>query len=141
MLITKVIITLVGKGKLINIRATLNTKAKVSIISLNIALRFKIPITYSIGMALWIITKDKFRFVGFIDNIAVIIGNTIVRTQFYIINSSKIKVILKFLFIQKAKVIFRYPINKEDRLVFTLLYDPKTKDIISVKTNIKIKKA
>jgi hypothetical protein len=48
----KVIITLVGRGKLTNIRATLNTKAKVSIISLNIALRFEILITYSIGMAL-----------------------------------------------------------------------------------------
>jgi hypothetical protein len=48
----KVIITLVGRGKLANIRATLNTKAKVSVISLNIALRFKILITYSIEMAL-----------------------------------------------------------------------------------------
>jgi hypothetical protein len=48
----KVIITLVSKGKLANIRATLNTKDKVSIISLNIALRFKIPITYSIKIAL-----------------------------------------------------------------------------------------
>jgi hypothetical protein len=71
---------LVGKGKLTNIRVTLNTRAKVSVISLNIALRFKILITYSIGMALWIITRDKFRFVGFIDNIAIIIGNTIIRT-------------------------------------------------------------
>ena len=48
----KVIITLVSKGKLINIRAILNIKAKVSIISLNIALRFEIPITYSIKIAL-----------------------------------------------------------------------------------------
>ena len=48
----KVIITLVSKGKLVNIKATLNIKAKVSIISLNIALRFEIPITYSIRMAL-----------------------------------------------------------------------------------------
>jgi hypothetical protein len=48
----KVIITLVSKGKLANIRATLNTKAKVSIISLNIALRFEILIIYSIKMAL-----------------------------------------------------------------------------------------
>jgi hypothetical protein len=48
----KVIITLVGRGKLANIRATLNTRAKVSVISLNVALRFKIPITYSIGIAL-----------------------------------------------------------------------------------------
>jgi hypothetical protein len=48
----KVIITLVGRGKLVNIRVILNTKAKVSIISLNIALRFEILITYSIKMAL-----------------------------------------------------------------------------------------
>jgi hypothetical protein len=47
----KVIITLVSKGKLINIKATLNTKAKVSIISFNIALRFKILITYNIKIA------------------------------------------------------------------------------------------
>jgi hypothetical protein len=48
----KVIITLAGRGKLTNIRATLNIRAKVSVISLNIALRFKIPITYSIKIAL-----------------------------------------------------------------------------------------
>jgi hypothetical protein len=48
----KVIITLIGRGKLANIRVILNTKAKVSIISFNIALRFKILITYSIKMAL-----------------------------------------------------------------------------------------
>jgi hypothetical protein len=48
---SKVIITLVSKGKLTNIRVTLNTKAKVSVISLNIALRFKILITYNTKMA------------------------------------------------------------------------------------------
>jgi hypothetical protein len=48
----KVIITLVDRDKLINIRVILNIKAKVSIISLNIALRFKILITYSIRIAL-----------------------------------------------------------------------------------------
>jgi hypothetical protein len=48
----KVIITLVSKGKLVNIKAILNTKAKVSIISLNIALRFKILITYNTKIAL-----------------------------------------------------------------------------------------
>jgi hypothetical protein len=47
----KVIITLVSKGKLANIRVILNIKAKVNIISLNIALRFKILITYSIEIA------------------------------------------------------------------------------------------
>jgi hypothetical protein len=48
----KVIITLISKGKLINIRVILNTKAKVSVISLNIVLRFKILITYNIKIAL-----------------------------------------------------------------------------------------
>jgi hypothetical protein len=45
------------------------------------------------------ITRDKSRFVGFIDNIAIIIGNTIIKTRFYIIDSFRIKVILGFLFI------------------------------------------
>jgi hypothetical protein len=48
----KVIITLVNRGKLANMRATLNIRAKVSIISLNTALRFEILITYSIRIAL-----------------------------------------------------------------------------------------
>jgi hypothetical protein len=48
----KVIITLAGRGKLANIRATLNIRAKVSVISLNTALRFKILITYSTKIAL-----------------------------------------------------------------------------------------
>jgi hypothetical protein len=48
----KVIITLISKSKLINIRVTLNIKAEVNIISLNIALRFKILITYSTKMSL-----------------------------------------------------------------------------------------
>jgi hypothetical protein len=48
----KVIITLISRGKLANIRATLNTKVKVSIISLNIVLKFKILITYSTRIAL-----------------------------------------------------------------------------------------
>jgi hypothetical protein len=48
----KVIITLVSKGKLINIKVILNTKAKVSVISLNTALKFKILITYNIKIAL-----------------------------------------------------------------------------------------
>jgi hypothetical protein len=48
----KVIITIIGRGKLINIRATLDTRAEVNCISLNIVLRFKIPITYSTRIAL-----------------------------------------------------------------------------------------
>jgi len=50
-------------------------------------------------------------------------------------------VVLGFPFIQKARVIFRYPKDEEDGLVFVLLYDPRTGVIISVKTNTKIEKA
>jgi len=49
---SKVIITLVNKSKLINIRAILNIRVEVSVISVNIALKFKILITYSIKMSL-----------------------------------------------------------------------------------------
>src|SRR5436305_14061649 len=45
-----------------------------------------------------------------------------------------IKVILGFPFIQKARVTFRHPRDK-DRPVFTLLCDPRTRQITSVKTN------
>ena len=48
----KVIIIIVRRSKLINIRVILNIRAKVNIISLNIALRFKILITYSIKISL-----------------------------------------------------------------------------------------
>jgi hypothetical protein len=95
----KVIITLAGRSKLADVRAILDTGAEVSVISLDAALRFEIPITHSTGMALWTITGDKSRFVGFADNVAVTIGNTIVRTRFYIMDSSGIKVILGFPFI------------------------------------------
>ena len=55
-------------------------------------------------------------------------------------NCLGIKVILGFLFIQKARVIFRYPRDKEDRPVFTLLHNLITRDITSVKTNTKTEK-
>jgi len=48
----KVIITLIDKSKLINIRVILNIKVEVNIISLNITLRFKILITYSTKISL-----------------------------------------------------------------------------------------
>jgi hypothetical protein len=48
----KVIIIIISKGKVKNIRVILNIKAKVNVISLNIALRFKILITYSIKITL-----------------------------------------------------------------------------------------
>jgi hypothetical protein len=36
---------------------------------------------------------------------------------------------------------FKYPKNKKDGLVFILLYNPWTREIISVKTNIETVKA
>jgi len=48
----KVIITLINKSKLINIRIIFNTKIEVNIISLNITLRFKILITYNTRISL-----------------------------------------------------------------------------------------
>jgi hypothetical protein len=69
-----------GRSKLTDIRVILDTKAKVNIISLNIALRFKILITYSTRIGLETITRNKSRFIRFIDNITIIIRNTIIRT-------------------------------------------------------------
>jgi hypothetical protein len=48
----KVIIIIISRSKLANIRAILNIEAEVNIISLNIIVRFKIPIIYNIGIAL-----------------------------------------------------------------------------------------
>ena len=99
LLILKVIITIIGRGKLTDIRAILDTGAEVSCISLDAVLRFEIPITHSTGMALRTIIGTKSRFVGFADNVAVTIKNTVIRTRFYIIKSLRIKVVFRFLFI------------------------------------------
>ena len=139
--ILKVIITITDRGKLTDIRVILNTGAEVSYISLDAVLKFEISITYSTRITLRTIIKTKSKFVGFIDNVAVTIKNTIVRTRFYIIESLRIKVVLRFPFIRKVKVIFRYFKNEEDGLVFILLCDLKTRVITSVKTNTEIKKA
>jgi len=139
--IFKVIITIISRGKLIDVRIILDIRAEVSYISLNVVLRFEILITYSTGIALRTIIRIKSKFIGFADNVAVIIKNTIVRTRFYIIESLGIKVVLRFLFIQKAKVIFRYLKDEEDGLVFILLCDLRTGVIISIKTNTETEKA
>jgi hypothetical protein len=95
----KVVITIVGRSKLADVRAILDIGAEVSVIFLDTAVRFEIPITYNMGMALWTIIRTKSRFVGFLDNIAITIKNIVVRTRLYIIDSPGIKVILRFLFI------------------------------------------
>jgi hypothetical protein len=122
-------------------RVILDIKTEVSYISFNVVLKFEIPITYNIEMAFRIIIRTKSKFIGFINNVTVTIKNTSVKTRFYIIKSLRIKVVFRFPFIKKVKVIFRYFKNEEDRLVFILLCDLKTRVIISVKTNIEIKKA
>jgi hypothetical protein len=48
----KVVIIIADKSKLANIKAIFDIGAEVSIISLNTAVRFKIPITYNTGIAL-----------------------------------------------------------------------------------------
>src|SRR6266536_4430484 len=93
----KVIITLIVRAKLADVRATLDIGVEVSVITLDAAKRFEILVTYSLGMALQTIIRNKSRFVGFTDNVLVTIGNTVVRTRFYIIDCPGIKVILGFL--------------------------------------------
>src|SRR6266487_7024150 len=82
----KVIITLTKRAKLADVRATLDIGVEVSVITLDAAERFEILVTYSSGMALQTIIRNKSRFVGFTDNVLVTIGNTVVRTRFYIID-------------------------------------------------------
>ena len=137
----KVVITLTGRAKLTDVRATLDTGAEVSVITLDAATRFEIPITYSSGMALRTIIGNKSRFVGFADNVPVTIGNSVVRTRFYIMDCPGIKIILGFPFFRKARVTFRYPRDDKDRPVFALLYDPRTGGITTVKTNTETEKA
>ena len=80
-------------------KAILNIKAEVNYISLNTVLKFEIPITYNIKITFRMIIKIKFKFIKFINNIIVIIKNTVIKTRFYIIKSLKIKVVFKFPFI------------------------------------------
>ena len=68
-------------------------------------------------MTLKIITKTKSRFISYTDNVAITIGNLIVRIQFYIINIPSIKIILSFPFFQKAKFFFQYPSDKKSESI------------------------
>jgi len=90
-----------------------------------------------VGLKDLLYKSDDLRIV---DVNPLIIENTIVRTRFYIIKSLRIKIVFEFPFIRKARVIFRYLKDEEDGPVFILLYDFKTKVIISVKTNTETKK-
>ncbi len=74
----KVVITLTRRAKLTDIRAILDTRVEVSIIILNTTIRFEILITYSLRIALRTIISNKFRFVGFVDNIPITIRNSVI---------------------------------------------------------------
>ena len=71
-------IILIKRTKLINVKAIFNIKVKVNIIMLDVIICFKILIIYSLEMTLRIIINNKFRFIRFINNILVIIKNSIV---------------------------------------------------------------
>ena len=95
-------ITLTKRAKLIDVRVTLDTRVEVSVIILDATIRFEILITYSLGIALRTIISNKSRFVSFVDNVLVIIRNSVVRTRFYIIDYPRIKIILRFPFFRKV---------------------------------------
>ncbi len=136
----KVVITLIRRAKLTDVRAILDTRVEVSVITLDVTTRFEILITYSLGMALRTIISNKSRFVSFVDNMPITIKNSIIRIRFYIIDCLRIKIILRFPFFRKARVTFRYLRDDEDRLVFALLYDPRIGGITIVKTNTETEK-
>ena len=75
---SKIVITLTRRAKLIDVRAILDTRVEVSIIILNTTIRFEILITYSLGIALRTIISNKSRFISFIDNILIIIRNLVI---------------------------------------------------------------
>ena len=102
---------------------------------LEIATFLKLPITRSQTIALKTITGVKSRFVSFINNITVTIGNYVINNRFYIINAPSIKVILGFLFFRKAKVLFRYPRDYNRGIVLAQFWDQRLRDITTVKTN------
>ena len=94
-------------------RVTLNSRTEVSCITLEMAIRLGLPITKSQSMTLKIIIETKSHFISYADNIAVTIGDLIIRTWFYIIDILGTKIILSFPFFRKAKLSFRYPSDKE----------------------------
>ena len=102
----KIVVTIPGNTKINNVRATFNSGAEVNYITLETTIRLSLPITKSQSIALKIITRIKSCFIGYADNIAITIGNLVVRIWFYIINILGIKIILSFLFFRKARLSF-----------------------------------
>ena len=71
-------ITLTRRAKLTDVRAILDTRVEVSVITLDTITRFEILITYSLRIALRTIISNKSRFVSFIDNVPITIRNLVI---------------------------------------------------------------
>ena len=110
-------ITIPRNIKINNVKATLDSGAEVSCITLKTAIRLNLSITKSQSMALKIITKTKSYFIGYANNIAITIGNLVVCIWFYIIDILGIKIILGFPFFRKARFFFRYLSDEEDKSI------------------------
>ena len=135
LLTPKIIITILENTKISNVRATLDSEAEVSCITLETAIRLGLPITKSQSMALKTITGTKSRFIGYADNIAVTVGDLVVRTRFYIIDIPATKIILGFPFFRKARLSFRYPSDEEGGPVLAQLWNHRLVRDLVVQTN------
>ena len=110
-------VTIFGNIKISDMKATFNSGIEVSYITLEMAIRLGLLITKNQSIALKTITKIKSYFIGYADNIAITIKDLVIRTRFYIINILNIKIILGFLFFRKARLSFRYLLDKEGGLI------------------------
>ena len=131
----KIVVTIPGNTKISDVRATLDSGAEVSCITLETAIRLGLPITKSQSMALKTITGIKSRFIGYADNIAVTVGDLVVRTRFYIIDIPGTKIILGFPFFRKARLSFRYPSDEEGGPVLAQLWNHRLVRDLVVQTN------
>lgn len=131
----KIVVTIPGNTKISDVRATLDSGAEVSCITLETAIRLGLPITKSQSMALKTITGTKSRFIGYAGNIAVTVGDLVVRTRFYIIDIPGTKIILGFPFFRKARLSFRYPSDEEGGPVLAQLWNHRLVRDLVVQTN------
>ena len=113
----KIVITILRNIKISDVKVTFNNEVEVSCITLKMAIRLSLLIIKNQSIALKIIIKIKSCFIGYADNIAVIIGDLVVCIWFYIINILGTKIILGFPFFWKARFSFWYPLNEEGRSV------------------------
>jgi hypothetical protein len=131
----KLVVTIPGNTKVSDVRATLDSGAEVSCMTLNTAARLGLPITRSHNMALKTITGIKSKFAGYADNVAVSVGDLVVRTRFYIMDIPGTKIILGFPFFRQARVSFRYPSDEEGGIVLAQLWNARLQQGTLVQTN------